>query len=269
MNLAILLSSLLVLLNIASAEQQSLILATTTSTDNSGLLQTILPDFEERYGVDVDVIAVGTGAALRLGANGDADVVLVHAPSAERVYIEEGAYVNWRYLMYNDFVLLGPSSDPAAIANSSSVAEALNAIAVSDLSFISRGDDSGTHKKELALWQAANVSPPSNYLEIGQGMGAALLMASETQAYVLSDRGTYLSMRGQLELSVLYAGDDAMFNPYHIMAVNPNEHPGVNYMAAMMLIAYLSTPEVQERIGNFTIADEVLFFPAANTIPFE
>ncbi|WP_461395795.1 ABC transporter substrate-binding protein, partial [Deferrisoma sp.] len=205
-------------------------MSTTTSTENSGLLARLLPPFEETWGCRVDVIAVGTGKALRLGANGDVDVVLVHARPAEDRFVAEGHGVNRRDVMHNDFVVLGPADDPAGVRGSGSAAEAFRRIARAGAPFVSRGDDSGTHKKELDLWAEAGVKPKGSwYKEAGQGMGAVLLMAQELRAYALSDRGTYLAMREKLSLVVVHEGDPALANPYGIIAVNPAKYPHVNY----------------------------------------
>lgn len=250
--------------------QDRLILATTTSTENSGLLDFILPDFENHFNLSVDVVAVGTGAALELGANGNADVLLVHAPEDEEKLVESLAAVNRRYLMYNDFVVVGPTSDPAGIASSANMMEALHKIADSQGLFISRGDDSGTHKKELSLWAEAGITPDwEGYQEVGQGMGNTLTIANEQLAYTLTDRGTYLAMKDNLELPILFAGDEALFNPYHVMAVNPDLYPHVNYIGAMTFIAYLTSPETQAKIAEFTVAGESLFFPSANKKAFD
>ncbi len=254
------------LLSLATAQDDTrLILATTTSTENSGLLTVFLPDFTETFGYEVDVVAVGTGTALELGRNGDADVMLVHAPGAERALVAAGDAVNRRYVMYNDFVIVGPDSDPADVANADNAADALTRIAASDAVFISRGDNSGTHQKELSLWASTGTGPEwSSYQEVGQGMEAALIITNEQLGYTLTDRGTYLATRDRLDLSVLFQGDPALFNPYHVMATSPTNYPDINYYGAMSLIAYLTAPDTQEAIGNFTVQDEVLFFPAAD-----
>lgn len=235
-------------------------LATTTSTDNSGLLGRLNPPFEEKYGITVDVIAVGTGKALALGRNGDADVVLVHARSDEDTFIDEGHGVNRRDVMFNDFVILGPPADPAGVRGGHDAGDALRRIADSGALFISRGDDSGTHKKERKLWRAAGAEPAGEwYMEIGQGMGAALTMADEKGAYVLADRGTYLAFREKTDLQVLVEGDERLFNPYGVMAVNPARWSEANYVGAMTYIGWLTSPEGQKIIGDFSIGGEALF----------
>ncbi|MBS3967529.1 MAG: substrate-binding domain-containing protein [Truepera sp.] len=251
----------LLLLSSGLAQTTRLILATTTSTYQSGLLDVLLPPFEAHFGFDVDVIAVGTGAALELGRGGDADVLLAHAPAAEMALVEAGYAVERTYLMYNDFVLVGPVADPAGIAGAASAAEALARIAQVGATFISRGDNSGTHIKELELWTAAGITPGwGRYLEIGQGMRQALFVADEQRAYTLTDRGTYLAVRDRLELTILFEGDPLLFNPYHVMAVNPQVHPHVNHAGAMALIAWLSSPEAKSLIDGFTASGEPLFF---------
>ncbi len=245
------------------AQTARLILATTTSTYQSGLLDLLLPPFEAHSGFDVDVIAVGTGAALELGRRGDADVLLAHAPDAEMALVEAGYAVARTYLMYNDFVLVGPTDDPAGIAGAASAAESLARIAQAEAIFISRGDNSGTHIKEFALWSAAGMTPGwGRYLEIGQGMRQALFAADEQRGYTLTDRGTFLAVRDRLELTILFAGDPLLVNPYHVLAVNPNVHPHVNHVGALALIAWLSSPEANSLINGFTVGGEQLFFTA-------
>jgi tungstate transport system substrate-binding protein len=239
-------------------------LATTTSTDNSGLLNALLPPFEQKYGVKVDVIAVGTGKALKLGENGDVDAVLVHARKAEEEFINSGFGVNRRDVMYNDFVIVGPPGDPAVIKQSAAAAEALGLIGKKAASFISRGDDSGTHKKELDLWQDSGIEPAGAwYVEAGQGMGAVLHMADEKQAYTLTDRGTWIAFAKKLDLAILFEGDPALFNPYGIIAVNPARHPHANYMEAILLIGWFTSPEGQRLIAEFKKDDQALFIPSA------
>jgi len=239
-------------------------LATTTSTENSGLLDKLLPPFEARFGAEVHVISVGTGRALALARNGDADVVLVHAPAAETAFVEAGHGAGRRAVMVNDFVLLGPAEDPAGAAKAESAADALAAVAKAGATFASRGDDSGTHKKERALWAEAGIQPAGAwYLEVGQGMGATLLLADEKRAYCLSDRGTYLAMRDKIHLAVRFEGTPVLRNPYSIIAVNPARHPDVNYAGAMALIGWVTSPEGQAIIGGFRVGGQVLFHPTA------
>lgn len=253
--------------NALATEQGVIRLATTTSTDNSGLLAKLLPPFEARTGTKVHVIAVGTGKALRMGQEGDVDVVLVHARPAEDAFMEAGYGVNRRDVMYNDFVIVGPASDPAGIKGLSDATEALQRIAAKQVVFVSRGDDSGTHKKERALWSDAGIKPEGGwYREAGQGMGKVLQMAGELDAYTLADRGTWLASSGKLPLEVLTEGDARLFNPYGVMAVNPQRYPDTNYMGALALIAWITSPEGQAIIRDFTINDQPLFTPVAVTM---
>lgn len=232
--------------------QDRLKMSTTTSTDNSGLLGVLTPPFEEKFHVQVDVIAVGTGKALELGANGDVDVVFVHARAAEDQFVEAGNGVNRRDVMYNDFVIIGPADDPAGVKNATGAVEALTMIADAEAQFISRGDDSGTHKKEKALWAEAGMTPEGQwYQEAGQGMGAVITMANDQQAYTMADRGTYLAFTEKIDLEVLNEGDPLLYNPYGIIAVNPAKFPHVNYLHAMAFIAWVTSPEGQGIIKEF------------------
>jgi tungstate transport system substrate-binding protein len=248
-----------------------LVLATTTSTDDSGLLKVILPDFEARYGATVEVIAVGTGQAIQLGENGDADVILVHARSREDAFMAAGFGVNRQDVMYNDFVVVGPAADPAGIKGVTDVSAALAKIAETQSLFVSRGDDSGTHTKEQSLWQASGVSlvevaglndaaktfkkPEGDwYQSVGQGMGATLTMAHEQQAYTLSDRATCLARKLEgLDLDIVVEGDSRMFNPYGVIAVNPEKHPTVNTAGAQAFIEWLTSVPTQQLIGRFGV----------------
>ncbi len=250
---------------------QKLILATTTSTADSGLLDFLLPDFEAKYNCDVQIIAVGTGQALATGAKGDADVVLVHARSQEDKFVADGDGVNRQDVMYNDFIIVGPPSDPAGIQGLPSAADAFAKIAQAKAPFASRGDGSGTETKEKAIWKAAGITPDPQsgwYFSLGQGMGDTLLFASEKGAYTLADRGTYLSMRGKLNLAILVGGesidqnaDKTLLNPYGVIAVNPAKHPNVNYDLAMKFIDWLTSVETQKRILEFTVGGQPLFYP--------
>lgn len=205
-------------------------LSTTTSTDNSDLFSVLHPVFEEKYDAKVAVIAVGTGKALKIGSNGDVDVVFVHAPAAELSYVEKGDFIDRKAVMHNDFVIVGAEVDSAKVATAKSAVEALQFIANKQAEFISRGDDSGTHKKEKFLWTTAAIQPKGSwYIQAGQGMGAVLKIADEKQAYALTDRGTQIAYAEKMSLKVLFHGDEALFNPYHVMAVNPNKHSHVNY----------------------------------------
>ncbi|MGI9320112.1 MAG: substrate-binding domain-containing protein [Thiogranum sp.] len=237
-------------------------LATTTSTDNSGLLDILLPAFEKNKAYKVKVISVGTGKALRLLREGDVDVVLVHARSAEDKLVADGYAVNRREVMYNDFVLVGPDSDPADIRGTTDATKALSRIVASKTLFISRGDTSGTHKKELQLWEQAGISPQGQwYREAGQGMGKVLQIAGELDAYSLTDRGTWLAYRNKVPLVIVTEGDKRLFNPYGIIAANPARYPDANYSGAMALINWITSPAAQHMIGNFTIDEQRLFVP--------
>ncbi|HEY74569.1 MAG TPA: extracellular solute-binding protein [Thermoflexia bacterium] len=242
-----------------------LILATTTSTYDSGLLDYLLPAFEEETGIQVEVVAVGTGQALELGRNGDADVLLVHAPDQEEAFVGMGYGVDREPVMYNDFVIVGPEEDPAGVAGLTNAAVAFAQIAAAEAPFVSRGDNSGTHMKERRIWLEAGIGPEGDwYISAGQGMGAVLTMAEELGAYTLTDRGTYLSRLAEgYSLPILVEGDPLLFNPYHVMAVNPEVHPNVNYEGAKRFIEWLTSLETQERIGAFTHAatGQPLFHP--------
>jgi tungstate transport system substrate-binding protein len=243
-----------------------LILATTTSTQDSGLLDVLVPMFEEESGYNVQVIAVGSGAAIEQASRGDADVVLVHSPAAEQKMVDEGNGIERTLIMHNDFIIVGPESDPAGIADAASLNDAMNAIASSESPFISRGDESGTHALELRLWEAAAIEPSGGwYEESGQGMGATLQIAGQRQAYTISDRATYLSQQDTLDLAVLLEGDAALLNVYHVIVVNPDRHSNVNADGARAFSAFLVRDDVQQTIGEFGVEDygEPLFFPDA------
>ena len=256
--------SLLILLSLPVRAQQHLRLSTTTSTENSGLLQVVLPPFEERFHLKVDVIPVGSGKALKLAENGDVDVVLSHAPALEQAFVAAGFGVNRREVMYNDFILVGPPADPAHLRGAGGAVEAFKKLAAAQATFISRGDESGTHEKEKDLWKAAGITPGGSwYVSAGQGMGAVLLMANERQAYTLADRGTYLTYKQRDALTIVYQGDPLLFNPYTVAAVNPAKHPQVKYIEAMELIAWLTSPAGQQTIASFRQDGQVLFHPTA------
>lgn len=253
---------LLVTATVAHADTAFIRLATTTSTENSGLLAELLPAFEQSHPYKVQVIAVGTGKALRLLREGDVDVALVHARAAEDELVAAGFGVNRRDVMYNDFVVVGPANDPAGVRDSSDVLNAMQRIADSHSLFISRGDDSGTNKKELSLWQQADRQPGGDwYREIGQGMGRALQISAELQAYTLTDRGTWLSFRERLPLEIVAEGDRRLFNPYGIMAANPEKYPDANYAGAMAFIKWITSAPAQHRIAGFAIDEQQLFVP--------
>ena len=255
---------LLVGLNTNAFSQEILKLATTTSTENSGLLNFIIPPFEKANNVKVNVIAVGTGKALKLGENGDVDVVLVHARPAEDKFVAAGFGVNRKDVMYNDYLIVGPASDPAKIKGEKSVTEAFKKMNEAKAVFVSRADQSGTHMKELEIWKLAGVDPAkANRLEAGQGMGQVLQMAAEKKAYTLTDRGTYASMKDKLDLQPIVEGDKLLFNPYGVIAVNPEKHKSVNSAMANKFIDFLVSPEGQKLIGDFKVQGLTLFFPSA------
>lgn len=253
--------ALLMLVTVAVAEER-LKMSTTTSTQDSGLLKVLLPPFEKRNDVKVDVIAVGTGQALKLGEAGDVDVVFVHARKLEDKFVADGFGVNRKDVMYNDFVIIGPKNDPAGIAKAKTTAEALKLIAAKEASFISRGDKSGTHTKELDLWKSGGIEPKGNwYVEAGQGMGPVITMATERRAYTLTDRGTYNAFKGaKTDLVILFQGEKGLFNPYGIMAVNPKKFPHVKYDLAMKLIDYITGPEGLKIIADYKAHGEPVFF---------
>jgi len=245
---------------------KDLILATTTSTQDSGLLDLLIPVFEGETGYRVKTIAVGTGQALAMAEKGAADVVLSHAPAAEKKLVDAGLVINYQIVMHNDFVIVGPPDDPAGIRAKSGT-EALKTIMARGSVFISRGDDSGTNKKELSLWKQTDLTPAGrkNYIESGQGMGATLQMASEKQAYTLTDRGTYLSQKAHLELDILSEGDKSLLNIYHVMQVSPLKFDRVNAEGAEAFVEFMISPRTQEAIGQFGKKEfgQPLFFPDA------
>lgn len=247
--------------------QDFIIVQSTTSTQNSGLLDAILPAFEEKTGIDVRVVAVGTGQALKNAANGDGDVLLVHAKPAEEKFVADGYGVERFDVMYNDFVILGPKDDPAGIRGLKDAPEALKKIAASKAVFASRGDDSGTHKKEKALWTQAGVdaaqSSGSWYRETGSGMGATLNAASGMNAYTITDRATWLAFENKGDLEVLTEGDDRLFNQYGVILVNPEKHPSVKANSGQQFIDWLTGPDGQKAIAGFTVSGKQLFFPNA------
>jgi len=259
-----------------AATPQKLILATTTSTADSGLLDFILPDFEAKTNSEVDVIAVGTGQALEIGSKGDADVVLVHSRKGEDQFVADGNAKERFDVMYNDFIVVGPKADPAKIAGMEMAKDAFQAIMDSESLFVSRGDKSGTNTKELAIWASIPVTPTAEmgwYNSIGQGMGDTLLFANEQDGYTLADRGTYLAMSDKLpNLEILVGGasldqnkDKTLLNPYGVLAVNPETHPGVNSVLAAQFVEWLLSPDVQEMIGGFGVDKfgQPLFYPDA------
>lgn len=252
---------LLALVALPARAEERLRMSTTTSTENSGLLAVLLPPFEKENGCKVDVVAVGTGKALKLGEAGDVDVVFVHARALEDKFVADGFGVNRRDVMYNDFVVLGPPDDPARIAKAENGPAAFRAIAAKETPFISRGDESGTHQKEREIWKAAAIAPKGAwYVEAGQGMGEVITMATEKRGYTLSDRGTYIAFRKKTDLVVLFQGDKTLWNPYGIIAVNPKKHPHAKYGLAMKLVDFVTGPEGRSIIAGFKINGEPLFF---------
>jgi tungstate transport system substrate-binding protein len=252
--------------SIEEPKTKDLILATTTSTVDSGLLDVLIPVFEKETGYRVKTIAAGTGQALAMGEKGEADVLLAHAPEAERKLVDSGAAINYQLVMHNDFVIVGPSSDPAGVKDKPS-AEAFKAIAAKEATFISRGDDSGTHKKELSLWKKAEIAPSGSkwYQESGQGMGATLLMASEKNGYTLTDRATYLAQKANVKLEILSQGDKSLLNIYHVMQVNPEKFNKVNAQGGKAFVEFMIAPKTQKMIEEFGKEKfgQSLFFPDA------
>lgn len=253
----------------AAISSESLRLTTTTSTYDTGLLDEVNTAFQDRYGVEVEAIVQGTGAALATGRAGDSDVVIVHARSLEDEFMREGYGVNRRDLMINDFVVVGPDEDPAGIDGMSEATEAFRAIADTESTFVSRGDNSGTHAKELAIWEAAGVDPAGDwYREAGSGMGEVLNQADLTPGYALSDRGTYISQFSEIDISIrvqgpIEGGPELLANPYGIVAINPGIHENVDYDLAMSYIGFVTSPAGQTVIENYTVDGEQLFFPQA------
>lgn len=242
--------------------EERLKMSTTTSTDNSGLLKVLLPPFEKQNNIRIDVIPVGTGKALKLGENGDVDVVLVHAKEAELKFVENGFGVDRKEIMYNQFQIIGPKSDPAKVKGMKDAAEAFKKIAKKKAIFVSRGDDSGTHKKEKQIWEKSGVKPEGKwYLESGQGMGVTIQIADEKIGYTLTDSATFLAYEEKVDLEAVVEGDPVLFNLYGIIAVNPEKHPHVKYDMAKKFIDWISGPEAKEIIGNFKIKGKVLFTP--------
>ncbi|MCU6433109.1 substrate-binding domain-containing protein [Undibacterium sp. Jales W-56] len=243
--------------------QEVVRLSTTTSTENSGLLKAILPEFESRSHTKVQVISVGTGKALELAKNGDVDVTLVHARAAEDKFIADGHGVNRRDVMYNDFIIVGPVEDPAGVKASRDVVAALRKITTAKAKFISRGDNSGTDQMEQAYWKEAGTKPAgSAYVSAGLGMGEVLTMAAQLQAYTLTDRATYGAYKAKTGLAVLVEGDPKMFNPYGIIAVNPAKYKDINFRGANALIEWMTSAEGQKKIAEFKVDGQQLFFPS-------
>lgn len=252
----------------ASADNEFIVLQSTTSTQNSGLFDEILPQFTKETGIEVRVVAVGTGQALRNARNGDGDVLLVHAKADEEDFVAQGFGIERFDVMYNDFVIVGPSSDPANAKNATNVPDALNAIVVAQSKFISRGDDSGTHKAERALWNSARYSPDDDfgpwYVETGSGMGATLNMASALSAYTLTDRATWIAFGNKRDLTVIFEGDPSLFNQYGVVVVNPVMHPNVKFDEASRFSSWLLGAQGQAAIAGFKVNGQQLFFPNAH-----
>lgn len=248
----------------ANAGARFITIASTTSTQNSGLYDHLLPLFTAKTGIEVRVVAVGTGQAIKIAQNGDADVLLVHHRPSEDAFVAMGYGIERRDVMYNDFIIVGPKADPAGVARQEKATDGLAAIARNTTMFISRGDESGTHKREKELWAWAGIAPKGKwYREIGAGMGAALNMAASLDAYTLSDRGTWLSFNNKGTLDMLLAGDTALFNPYGIILVNPEKHPHVKIEMARMFSEWIVSDEAQQAIAAFSIQNMQLFCPNA------
>jgi len=251
----------------AASKQKNNILATTTSTQDSGLLDKLIPMFEKKTGYFVKTIAVGSGAAMKMGEKGEADVMLVHSPDAEKKFIADGYGINRQLVMHNDFVIVGPADDPAKIKGTKSSAEALKLIAKAEGLFLSRGDNSGTHAKEKGLWKKANINPVGQkwFQETGLGMGQTLNVAAEKKGYTLTDRGTYLSMKKNLNLDILMEGDAALLNIYHVIEVNSTKWPKVNAAGAKAFADFMVSKKTQKIIKSFGVDQygSPLFFPDA------
>ena len=244
------------------AEFERLKMATTTSTDNSGLLAVLNPPFEKKYNVKLDVISVGTGKAIRLARNGDVDLIFVHAPDAEKKFVDEGYGVERQAVMHNDFVIVGPADDPVGLKTVKNIKQAMNMFMEKKHIFVSRGDDSGTHKKEKSLWNKAGGVPTGDwYLAVGQGMGIVLRIADDKEAYTLTDRGTYLAYKDKMKLTVLFENDEALFNPYHVIMVNPEKHAHAKIDLARKYSEFIRGEEGQDLIRNFKVNGELLFHP--------
>jgi tungstate transport system substrate-binding protein len=250
----------------AEPSHKNVILSTTTSTQDSGLLDVLVPLFEKQTGYSVKTVSVGTGQALALAAKGDADVALVHAPTLEKQYVAQGKLLNRRLVMYNDFVIIGPKDDPAKVRFTKSAVQALKRIAQAKANFVSRGDNSGTHVLEKSLWKSAGVEPKGAwYIEAGQGMGATLGIANERSAYTITDRGTYLAFGKKVILPIVIEGDKALLNIYAVMEVNPANGPRINSVGGKAFADFMVAPETQKVIGTFGVEKfgQSLFIPIA------
>ena len=247
--------------NAISADTRFINMSTTTSTENSGLLKVLLPLFKSETGIEVRVIAVGSGKALKLGEGGDVDVVLAHAPEAESIFVAKGFGIDRRAVMYNDFVIIGPKINSLPKIKKNDVSAAFKLIAEKQLSFISRGDESGTHMKENIIWKSIGVTPKGAwYIGAGQGMEAVIMMANEKQAFTLTDRGTWYAMEPKSSLVILFSDDPSLFNPYHIMAVNPEKNPHVKAGEVKQFIDWITSTKGQSAINNFKVNGKQLFF---------
>jgi tungstate transport system substrate-binding protein len=253
---------------IAAPANPNIILATTTSTQDSGLLDVLIPLFQEQSGYTVQTVAVGSGEAMKMGEEGNADVLLVHAPASEIAFMEAGNGTDRFLVMHNDFIIVGPAADPAAIKGMTSAKDAFKAIYDAGAQFITRGDDSGTHKKELALWKSAELDPAGQawYVETGQGMGASMTVASEKGAYILTDRATYLANKDNYQLEILVEGDTSLLNVYHVITVNAEKWPAVNYEGALAFANFMINADTQAVIGEFGMNKfgQPLFYPDAD-----
>ncbi len=248
--------------SLANAETETLRLAITTTTENSGLMSVLNPVFEKENNVKINVIIVGSGQALRIGKQGDVDILITHAPEDEKQFVQSGYGLKRHPVMHNDFIIVGPANDPAKIKEAKSLSEAFNKLSVSATQFISRGDDSGTHKKELAIWKNNNLEPEGDwYIQAALGMGSVLILANERQAYTLTDRGTYLAFKDRISLDIHYQGTSFLYNPYHAIAINPEKHKHVNYTLAEKYIAFLTSEKAQKMINDYKLHGQHLFHP--------
>jgi tungstate transport system substrate-binding protein len=249
-------------------QKNDLLLVSTTSTQDSGLLDVLLPAFESQSGYRVQLIATGSGQALKIAEQGNADVILLHSPAAEKEFVKNGFGIDRRLVMHNDFILVGPPSDPAAVRTQPTLDSVFKAIFSAGATFVSRGDESGTHVKELAIWKQAGLDPHGQpwYLETGQGQGATLSIASEKGGYALTDRGTFLAYQPNVDLEILYEGDPFLLNVYHVITVNPEKFPNMNLDGAKAFADFVTSPEGQKLIGEFGVGKygQPLFFPDAD-----
>lgn len=261
-------SFLLISCNTNEFQAQDLLLVSTTSTQDSGLLDVLLPAFTAQTGYHVQLVAVGSGQALKIGEQGNADVILLHSPDAEKEFVASGFGIDRRLVMHNDFVIVGPPSDPASLRTQPTLVDSFKAIFTSASTFVSRGDESGTHVKELALWKNAGLDPIGEawYLETGQGQGATLSIASEKRGYAITDRGTFLAYKSNVDLEILFEGDPVLLNVYHVITVNPEKWSNVSLAGAKAFADFVTSPEGQKLIGEFGVEQygEPLFFPDAD-----